>query len=123
MPKASGVLRMRPMIEATARANLLRIAKAYAKATGSTLSTVSREFYGKAAFLQDFGGGRCSMTLSNYDRLLADFRKKWPPGAAWPATAAMHTGRNRKPASAGNGLFGAFQGMRGKVSPSSTARA
>lgn len=114
------------MIEPDARANLVRIAKAYAKATGSTLSAVSRKFYGKAAFLEDFGAGRCSMTFSNFDRLLGALRKNWPAGTPWPATALMlmeRTARRGAVAAAPKGLFAAFQAASGKISPGMTPRA
>lgn len=73
------------MIEPSARRNLIRIATVYAKATGLTLSAVSRKFYGKAAFLADFKSGSQSITFSNMDRLLKAFRKNWPEGVEWPA--------------------------------------
>lgn len=109
------------MIERTARANLIRIATVYAKATDSTLSTVSRRFYGKAQFLKDFKRGKVSMTLSNFDRLLAAFRKNWPSGVPWPETAPILMDGS-KPEGSPGGLFAAFQGMR-KVSPRLNARA
>lgn len=80
------MLRKRAMIERTARKNLIKIAKAYAKATGTTLSAVSRKFYGKHGFLADFAKGKQSITLSNIERMVKAFSKSWPAGAAWPET-------------------------------------
>lgn len=77
------------MIEPVARANLIKIATAYAKANNSTLSAVSRKFYGKAAFLADFKRGSQSITFSNLDRLLKAFAKEWPPGVEWPTPAPI----------------------------------
>lgn len=72
-------------IETVARANLIRIAKAYARATGLTLSGVSRRIYGKSTFLADFRSGAQSITFSNLDELLRKFSKAWPEGVEWPA--------------------------------------
>lgn len=66
--------------------NLLAIARAYAKATGVPLASVSRHIYGRAGFFEDLRRGRQSMTLKNLDTVLERFRKCWPKGAAWPAT-------------------------------------
>lgn len=90
------------MIEPVARANLIRIATVYARATDSTLSAVSRKFYGKAAFFADFKRGSQSITFSNLDRLLKAFAKEWPPGVDWPTPAPIlmtmpsvrHPGKN-----------------------------
>lgn len=72
------------MIETAARKNLIAIAKTYAKAQKVSLSAVSRQFYGKHGFLEDFRKGQQSITLSKMDDLLKKFAKAWPDGLDWP---------------------------------------
>lgn len=79
-------------IAKVAAKNLLAIAKVYAKATGATLPTVSRNIYGKAGFLDDLKAGRRSVTLTNLDVLLEKFASAWPDGVEWPETAPLSMG-------------------------------
>jgi hypothetical protein len=85
------------MIERAVRENLLAIAKAYAKATGLALSTISAEFYGQSGFLRDFERGKRSLTLPKLDELLARFAERWPRGSPWPQTQAISMRRPKKP--------------------------
>jgi hypothetical protein len=72
------------MIAETLRENLILIASAYAKATRTTLSYVSKRFYGKTAFLADFKRGDCSISIDKYDQIVTAIQDDWPPKAQWP---------------------------------------
>lgn len=65
--------------------HLLRVAHAYAHATGRKLSYVSRLCAGSWGFLQKLGAGQCDISVSRYERILAWFRTNWPAGTAWPS--------------------------------------
>lgn len=86
------------MIEKTARENLLLIAREYARATGLSLATISKEMYGNQAFLQGFEQGKQSIRLSKLDEMLVKFSDKWPRGAKWPVTKPLSMA---KPSSTG----------------------
>ncbi len=77
-----------PMIEQTCRDNLIAIATAYAKAKGITLDAVSKQVYGKSAFLREFKAGARSVSLFTFDEIVAALRADWPPGASWPYVRA-----------------------------------
>jgi hypothetical protein len=77
------------MIAATLRENLTVIAKAYARATGGSLSRTSKLFYGNASFFEDFQKGRVSVSVDKYDAILGRFRDEWPKDAEWPITQAV----------------------------------
>lgn len=66
------------------RSNLLKLADAYAKATGMSLSAVSRKFYGNVTFLPEFKKGVQSISLRKFDEVVDKFRAEWPRDAAWP---------------------------------------
>ena len=72
------------MLNKTAKANLLRIARTYAKAKGLSLSTVSRMFHGKQRFFKDLKAGKCTVSLAKLDSMIEAFGKDWPEGVAWP---------------------------------------
>ena len=77
------------MIAHTARQNLVKIADAYGKATGLSRSGVSKAFYGRGSFLDDFRKGRQSISLDKLDSILAEFERRWPPDAEWPFLPAI----------------------------------
>jgi len=70
---------------------MLEIAKAYAKAKGLALSTVSKRFHGADTFLEDFADGRCSVTLRKFDSMVKSFEANWPDDAKFPV---MTLGKN-----------------------------
>lgn len=74
------------MLETIIIDNFLAIAKAYAKATGKSLTTVSKDFYGRGDFLSELGKGTRSVTVGSLSQMLDRFRKEWPDDAAWPFT-------------------------------------
>lgn len=76
-------------IEETCRDNLLAVAGEYGRATGLARATVSRQFHGNNAFLDEFRCGKCSVTLSKFQEMLDAFRSKWPKGARWPWLRAV----------------------------------
>ena len=85
------------MIKRVIRKNLLDIANAYRKATGQTLSAVSREFYGNSNFLSEFRAGRQSLSVDKLNDVVEQFRAQWPDNADWPWTmAVMMTRRPRE---------------------------
>lgn len=77
------------MIEATLRANLKLIVRAYMKATGQTETAVSREFYGNVQFLPAFFAGKQTASIRKLDDLVGAIIAKWPRGAEWPALRAI----------------------------------
>lgn len=76
------------MWKKTVVSNLLAIAGAYAKATGKSLTTISKDFYGRGDFLNELKRGRKSVTIDRVDEMLTDFRDRWPAGAKWPLVRA-----------------------------------
>ena len=84
------------MFEKICRENLLKIAGAFAKATGLSIATVSRRFHGNQAFLDEYRRGGCSITLSKFEAMITAFRAEWPAGAQWPLTRAAMIPRPKK---------------------------
>lgn len=78
MPKQS------PAIEDASRTNLMRLAKAYAKAHKLAVSTVSGRFYGQKSFLERFAAGKCTITVTKLDAMFKEFERNWPEGLPWP---------------------------------------
>ena len=81
-------------IAKTVRANLSLIAAAYCKATGKSLSWVSKEFYGNSKFFGKLNEQQISVTA--LDKILSKFRDKWPENADWPMTRVIVMGRTSK---------------------------
>lgn len=77
------------MIADACRRNTLAVASAYARATGSDLSAVSRRFYGNSSFLRDFRAGNQSTSIDKLDEFFAKIRREWPEGAEWPFLAPV----------------------------------
>lgn len=92
------------MIAEQTRKNLLGIAKAFAKGTDLSLSTVSRKFHGKVTFLDDFARGACSVTVSKLAEMVQAFSDEWPATAKWPATRPIKM--ERPPRSRGKKVAG-----------------
>lgn len=76
----------------TIKDNLLAICDAYAKATGLSDATISRQFHGHRKFFEGLRSGASAMNLDKLDPLLAKFAAAWPADAPWPATAAVDMG-------------------------------
>lgn len=74
----------RAMIAKILRENLLTLAKAYAKATGSTLPAVSKRFYGNVGFFADFRAGDASISIDKYEVVVGQFIDNWPKDTAYP---------------------------------------
>jgi hypothetical protein len=77
------------MFDAIVRKNLLAIVAAYRKATGKSLSDVSREFYGRGDFLRRLKEGDAHPSIDQVENMLKRFRKSWPSDADWPLTQAI----------------------------------
>src|SRR5262245_61571250 len=75
---------VRSKIEDVLRDYLLDIARAYAKATGYALTTVSRRFHGREYFLEEFAIGKTTITLRKYDEMVEAFESQWPRGVTFP---------------------------------------
>ena len=80
-------------IASLARANLLSIVAAYRKATGSSLSQVSKDFYGNGTFFAQLRRGPRAMSIEKLDDMLVHFRAQWPPNTPWPFVRAIHMGK------------------------------
>jgi hypothetical protein len=64
--------------------NVLALADAYAAATGKSLSTVSKQFYGSSYFFRDLRAREASISIRRLEQMLDQFRASWPEGVAWP---------------------------------------
>lgn len=78
------------MLAKTARRNIDQIASAYARATNRSRHAISKELCGRGNVIDDYVAGRVTMSMDKLDALVTAFRKKWPKGAEWPFTAALH---------------------------------
>lgn len=66
--------------------NLLAIVAAYRKATGKSLTAVSKEFYGRGDFFDQLGRGTHTISIDRLSAMLDYIRRNWPEGADWPLT-------------------------------------
>lgn len=71
-------------VEKVLRDNLIAIIDAYRKATGRSMTAISRAFYGKAKHLDLFKAGTADIALEKYGAMIQAFQDKWPPGAPFP---------------------------------------
>jgi hypothetical protein len=83
-------------IAQTCRDNLRTIIASYRKATGASLSAVSKNFYGNAGFLESFLAGRQSMSIGKFEEVVQQLRDEWPEDAQWPPTRAIVIPRPEK---------------------------
>ena len=72
------------------RDNIEVLAKAYAKAKGIKLTTVSRLVRGDPHFLADFIKGNISVTAKKYDEIVQWFEDNWIVGKHKPKIAEFH---------------------------------
>ena len=71
-------------IARTMRSNMMALATAYAEATGSRLTAVSKRFYGHTAFFDGFAEG-ASISIDKYDDVVTKMKEQWPSDAEWPS--------------------------------------
>ena len=76
-------------IETVARDNLKALAHAYSKATGRTVTAISKEFYGNVNVFDAFFAGDQSIRLSIYSGIIKEMIRKWPPEAEFPYLRAI----------------------------------
>jgi hypothetical protein len=77
------------VVTETIRSNLKAIVAAYRQATGTSLSKVSKDFYGNGNFFDQFFKGEVSISLSRLDEMLVKFRRNWPENTEWPYWRAV----------------------------------
>lgn len=71
-------------ISQACRTNLSNLVSSYRRATGASVETISRKFYGKRAFLREFLKGKHSISIDKFDAVIAAFHSGWPKGVTWP---------------------------------------
>jgi hypothetical protein len=71
------------------RENAHKIAAALAKATGTTTAMISKKYYGKASFFDDFRAGRVSCSIDKFDSMVEAMRHDFPRSAEWPVLRAV----------------------------------
>lgn len=81
-------------MERIIRENLLAVVAAYRKATGKSLTQCSKEMYGNAYFFEEFRRGKRSVTLHQLDKIMNEFRRRFPDDASWPALRVVSMGRS-----------------------------
>lgn len=113
------------MIEQPLRDNLIALARAYAKARGNGLSSVSTQAAGDGRFfdaLAERTGARKandrrgSFTVRKYDQLVEWFSANWPDGVEWPDLTAPDVSRPKRRLTDGKGTK--EKGGRGEARPS-----
>lgn len=67
------------------RENLLAMARAFGKAKGWSLSTVSRNAHGDIPFFDRLARGSGSFTMRKYVEVMDYFDANWPEGLKRPA--------------------------------------
>jgi hypothetical protein len=75
------------------RRNLCQITDAYAAATGTPRSVVSKRFYGRSSFLDEYRQGKQTITVDKLDGILRALRREWPDNADWPFLPAIFMDR------------------------------
>ncbi len=75
------------------RQNLVKIVSAYCAATGSSRAAVSKRFYGRSDFLEEFRRGKQSISIDKLTEIIEALQKEWPPEAEWPMLPVIHMGR------------------------------
>ncbi len=74
------------MFEKTVIQNLLTIVSAYCAATGRSLTSVSKDFYGRGDFFAKLREGDHTISIGRLSEMLDKFRREWPRDASWPLT-------------------------------------
>lgn len=71
------------------RKNLKILVQEYKRATGRSLSQISKRFYGNVHFLHLFFAGKQSISIDKFDEMLEGITKEWPKNARWPFLQAI----------------------------------
>lgn len=71
-------------VEPQGRANILRLADAFCKATGYTIGTASRRAHSDAKFLENLRARKVSVTFRVHDKIVRWFVDNWPEEADFP---------------------------------------
>lgn len=88
------------MIVETMTANLVQIARAYAKGKRTTLAAVARKFYGNPRLFDELQTRRKptkddprrwerSISVQKYEHLIESMKADWPEKAIFPLTRAL----------------------------------
>jgi len=72
------------MFEEIVRKNLLALVADYRSKTGKSLTSVSKEFYGRGDFLREFQAGRHTISVDRLGAMLRQFAAEWPEGEKMP---------------------------------------
>jgi hypothetical protein len=72
------------MFEILIRQNLNALVAAYRKATGKSLTSISKEFYGRGDFLREFQAGRHTISVDRLGAMIRQFEERWPDGEKMP---------------------------------------
>ncbi len=72
------------MIEKPLISSFRTIVRAYSRATGYSLSKISKELYGNARFLDRLFAGQQSVSIAKLDEMLIKITATWPPDHPWP---------------------------------------
>lgn len=83
------------MFRDTVVKNLILIIRAYQKATGKSLSTISKQFYGRGDFFEKLQAGEHTISVDRISSLLDQIRSAWPKDTNWPMTRPVFM--TRKP--------------------------
>jgi hypothetical protein len=86
---------LRGMFEETIRKNLLAIVAAYRRATGQSMTSVSKRFYGRGDFLREFQAGRHTISVDRLGAMIRQFDEEWPEGADKPSTTPVFMMRRK----------------------------
>jgi len=71
-----------PLLD-TARENLLRVAEAFCRYSGTSRNAMSGVILNDTKFLQRVSDG-ANFTLAQYDRTMGAFSRLWPDDLPWP---------------------------------------
>lgn len=66
--------------------NLLTIVSAYRRATGKSMTSISKDFYGRGDFFAKLKQGSQTISIGRLSEMMDKFRTDWPEGTAWPLT-------------------------------------
>lgn len=88
------LLKADPMFRDIVIENLLAIVGAYRKATGKSLTAVSKDFYGRSDFFALLKRKEHTISVDRLSAMLDKFRDDWPEDAVWPATRSVLMTRN-----------------------------
>ena len=80
------------MIAEIVKTNLLAIATSYRRATGASLTQISKDFYGNSVFFEQLRRDQHSVSVRKLDEMIEQFRQKWPPDTAWPPVRVISMG-------------------------------